>query len=124
MMLYRCFWNVFRGQGSQPAIQEEEEEENEEEKPPWQQARVFRDNQYDSQTHRQAGCPSLYTSSSLLLLSLGKLLFFLLLLPFCLHSSRKQKNKNKKKRKKTTLGAKKQVSLFTYSLQVWACVCV
>ncbi|TNN55797.1 hypothetical protein EYF80_033969 [Liparis tanakae] len=23
MMLYRCFWNVFRGQGSQPAIQEE-----------------------------------------------------------------------------------------------------
>lgn len=26
-------------------------------------------------------------------------------------------------KKKTTLGAKKQVSLFTYSLRVWACVC-
>lgn len=39
---------------------------------------------------------------------------FPLLLLFCLHSSRK---------KKTTLGAKKQVSLFTYSLRVWACVC-
>lgn len=29
-----------------------------------------------------------------------------------------------RRRKKKTLGAKKHVSLFTYSLQVWACVCV
>jgi len=31
MMLYRCFWNVFRGQGSPPAVQEEEEDEEEKE---------------------------------------------------------------------------------------------
>ncbi len=26
MIIYRCFWNVFRGQGSQPAVQEETED--------------------------------------------------------------------------------------------------
>lgn len=114
MMLYRCFWNVFRGQGSQPAVREKEEEEAEKSLH-GNDARVFREDQYDSHTDRQTDSLSLYhvslpSSSS----SLGSFCF-LFFSSICRHSSRK---------KKTTLGAKKQVSLFTYSLQVWACVCV
>lgn len=69
-------------------------------------------------TNSQTGHLSVYQPSPsllLLLLRLGSHCFLLLL--FCLSAPLQKRNK------KTTLGAKKQVNLFTYSLQVWARVC-